>query len=502
MGRFRVGLQVISNLSKKLFDFMLNRMEHKMKILYAVSEAYPFAMSGGLADVAGALPKALRKRLVGCRVVLPLYESVPQELREKMQFVTSITVPVAWRRQYCGVFEAHHEGVIYYLLDNQYYFKRKGFYGHYDDAERFAFFSRAVLEIIPVIGFTPDIIHCNDWQTSLIPVYLDLFYRNNELHRNIKTVFTIHNIQYQGKYGYELVNDVLGLPDEASHIVDYDKCINLMKGAIECSDRVTTVSPSYANEILNPWFSYGLDGILKERQEKLCGIINGIDTDVYNPETDKIIYENYSAEDFSKKSVNKQELQKEMGLPQRADVPVIAIVSRLVNHKGLDLVKYVFEQLVSLDVQFVILGSGEWQYETFFHSMTLSHPDKVAQRLGFIPDMAHKIYAGADMLLMPSKNEPCGLSQMVALRYGTIPIVRETGGLQDTISDSGDGIGNGFTFKSYNANDMARAIERALEGFRNKKGWNILIKRALECENSWGKSANEYIKLYKKILGK
>jgi len=473
-----------------------------MKILYATSEAHPFAMSGGLADVAGALPKALRKRLVGCRVVLPLYESVPQELREKMQFVTSITVPVAWRRQYCGIFEVHHEGVIYYLLDNQYYFKRKGMYGHYDDAERFAFFSRAVLEMIPVIGFTPDIIHCNDWQTALIPVYLNLFYRGSELHHNIKTVFTIHNIQYQGKYGYELVNDVIGIPEQLADVVDYDKCVNYMKGAIECSDRITTVSSTYSREILDPWFSYGLDGILRDHQDKLCGIVNGIDTDIYNPQTDQMIFENYSSEDFTKKSVNKQELQKLMGLPQRSDVPIIGIVSRLVSQKGLDLVKYVFEQLVSQDVQFVILGSGEWQFETFFHSMSLSHPEKVAFRIGFVPDLAHKIYAGADMFLMPSKSEPCGLSQMVALVYGTIPIVRETGGLGDTISDSGDGVGNGFTFKSYNANDMAYAIQRALEGFKNKEGWNILVKRAMECDNSWGKSANAYIRLYKQVLGK
>ena len=473
-----------------------------MKILYATSEAHPFAMSGGLADVAGALPKALRKRLVGCRVVLPLYESVPQELREKMQFVTSITVPVAWRRQYCGIFEVHHEGVIYYLLDNQYYFKRKGMYGHYDDAERFAFFSRAVLEMIPVIGFTPDIIHCNDWQTALIPVYLNLFYRGSELHHNIKTVFTIHNIQYQGKYGYELVNDVIGIPEQLADVVDYDKCVNYMKGAIECSDRITTVSSTYSREILDPWFSYGLDGILRDHQDKLCGIVNGIDTDIYNPQTDQMIFENYSAEDFTKKSENKQELQKIMGLPQRSDVPIIGIVSRLVSQKGLDLVKYVFEQLVSQDVQFVILGSGEWQFETFFHSMSLSHPEKVAFRIGFVPDLAHKIYAGADMFLMPSKSEPCGLSQMVALVYGTIPIVRETGGLGDTISDSGDGVGNGFTFKSYNANDMAYAIQRALEGFKNKEGWNILVKRAMECDNSWGKSANAYIRLYKQVLGK
>lgn len=473
-----------------------------MKVLYATSEAYPYAMSGGLADVAGALPKALRKRLVGCRVVLPLYEGISDELRANMQFITSITVPVAWRRQYCGIFEAKHDGVIYYLLDNQYYFKRGGLYGHYDDAERFAFFSRAVLEMIPHIGFTPDIIHCNDWQTALIPVFLDTLYRMVDQYKNIKTVFTIHNIQYQGKYGTELIGDVLGLPSESANLVEYDNCVNLMKGAIECADRVTTVSPTYAEEIKDPWFAHGLDGIIRERSFKLSGIVNGIDTDVYNPATDIHLWENYSLEDISGKLTNKRELQKMFGLPQRDDVPIIGMVSRLVTHKGLDLVKFVFDSIIAQDVQVVILGSGEWEFETYFHSQMQAHPDKVALKLGFIPDLAHKIYAGADIFLMPSKSEPCGLAQMIALRYGTIPIVRETGGLKDTVSDSGDNEGNGFTFRSYNAHDMAHTVYRAVEGYKNRKGWEILKKRAMACDNSWGKSANAYIKMYKEILGK
>ena len=473
-----------------------------MKVLYATSEAYPYAMSGGLADVAGALPKALRKRLIGCRVVLPLYDNISEELKANMQFITSITVPVAWRRQYCGIFEAKHDGVIYYLIDNQYYFKRTGLYGHYDDAERFAFFSRAVLEMIPHIDFVPDIIHCNDWQTAMIPVFLDTLYRMVDPYKNIKTVFTIHNIQYQGKYGLELINDVLGLPDEYAHIVEYDRCVNIMKGAIECADRVTTVSQTYADEIKDPWFSHGLDQIIRDREFKLCGIVNGIDVDVYNPENDGHLWANYSKDDLSKKAINKQELQRLCGLPERADVPIIGMVTRLVTHKGLDLVKFVFDSLISHDVQFVILGSGEWEFETYFHNMMAAHPDKVALKLGFIPDLAHKIYAGADMFLMPSKSEPCGLAQMIALRYGTIPIVRETGGLKDTVSDSGDNQGNGFTFKSYNAHDMARSVERAIEGYHNAEGWSTLVKRAMECDNSWGKSASAYIKLYKEILGK
>ena len=471
-----------------------------MKVLFASSEAYPFAMSGGLADVSGALPKALRKRLVGCRVVMPLYGCVSEEMRSKMNFLCSITVPVSWRRQYCGIFEAHVDGVIYYLLDNQYYFKRDGLYGHYDDAERFAFFSRAVLEIIPHIDFKPDVIHCNDWQTALVPVYLNAFYRWDETFKNIKTVFTIHNIQYQGKYGHELTGDVLGLPPECESLLDYDGCINFMKCAIQCADKVTTVSPTYAREILDPYYSHGLDGILREFTFKLTGIVNGIDYDVYNPEKDGLIYRGYNADDMSGKAFNKQSLQSELGLPQKPGVPVIGIVSRLVKHKGFDLVKCVFEELLRADLQFAILGSGEWEFETFFHRMAERYPDKVGLKLGFNPQLAHRIYAGADMFLMPSQSKPCGLAQMVALRYGTVPIVRETGGLSDTISDSGDGQGNGFTFQSYNAHDMENAVWRALAGYSDANGWNTLKKRGMECDNSWSRSANAYIKLYKEIV--
>ncbi len=470
-----------------------------MKVLYASSEAYPFAMSGGLADVAGSLPKALRRRLVGCRVVMPLYSSIPDELRANMNFITHITVPVAWRRQYCGIFEARVDGVIYYLLDNQYYFKRDGLYGYYDDAERFAFFSRAVLEILPHINFKPDVIHCNDWQTAMTPVYLDRFYVHDPFYTDIKTVLTIHNIQYQGKYGRELLEDVLGVSGDDARPLEYDDCVNLLKGGIECADRVTTVSPTYAGEILSPEYSHGLDGILRARAFKLSGIINGIDTDVYNPETDKNIFENYNVDTIEKKVINKQKLQERMGLPVREDVPVIGIVSRLVGHKGLDLVKCVFEELLCEDLQFCILGSGEWEFENFFYEMSKKYPEKVALKLGFVPELARKIYAGADLFLMPSKSEPCGLSQLIALRYGTIPIVRETGGLNDTIKDSGDNVGNGFTFKTYNAHDMMNSVRRALGAYKNKEGFKILARRAMECDNSWGKSANDYIKLYKSI---
>lgn len=473
-----------------------------MKVLYVTSEALPFMASGGLGDVAGSLPQSLRKRLVGCRVVMPLYGTIKQELKDKMTFVTSISVPVSWRRQYCGVFQAKHEGVIYYLIDNQYYFKRDTIYGHFDDAERFTFFSRAALEILPHIDFKPDVIHCNDWQTSMTPVFYSTMYSQDPWYQGIKTVLTIHNIQYQGTYGLELVNEVLGLKAEDTALVEYDGDANFMKGAIECVDKITTVSPSYANEILDPWYSHGLDTILKAREWKLQGILNGIDTKNYDPETDTCIEKNYTVKDVKKgKAANKKALQHTMGLPERKDVPVIGIVTRLVSHKGLDLIEGVLEEILSTkDVQFVVLGSGEWKYESFFTQMNNKYPDKLAVRIGFVPSLARKIYAGCDLFLMPSKSEPCGLSQMVSLRYGTVPIVRETGGLRDSISDCGDGEGNGFTFKTYNAHDMLDAINRSLDLYYDSKNWDKLVTRAIECDCSWGKSANEYIKMYKQII--
>ena len=473
-----------------------------MKVLYVASEALPFMASGGLGDVAGSLPQALRKRLVGCRVVMPLYDTIKQELKDKMTFVTNISVPVAWRRQYCGIFQAKHEGVIYYFIDNQYYFKRDTIYGHYDDAERFTFFARAVLEILPVVDFKPDIIHCNDWQSALTPVFYTTLYSKDPWYQGIKTVFTIHNIQYQGTYGMELVGDVIGLNPADTSVVEYDGDVNFMKGAIECADKVTTVSPSYAGEILDPWYSHGLDTILRERQWKLQGILNGIDVGNYDPETDKAIAKNYTVENVKAgKAENKKDLQRTMGLPEKPDTPIIGLVSRLVSHKGLDLIKGILDELLyTTDVQVAVLGSGDWQYENFFKEMQAKYPDKLAVTIGFIPALSRKVYAGADLFLMPSKSEPCGLSQMIALRYGTVPIVRETGGLRDSITDSGDGQGNGFTFKTYNAHDMLGAIRRGLDAYWNKDNWDVLVDRAMNCDLSWGKSANEYIKMYKEVL--
>ena len=474
-----------------------------MKILYAASEALPFIASGGLADVAGSLPKALRNQRQACRVVLPLYSDIKQELRSQLKFITELYVPLAWRNQYCGVFEANVGGVIYYLLDNEYYFARKGIYGFYDDAERFAFFSKAVLEMLHYVDFAPDIIHCNDWQTALVPVYLNVFYRNIEKFRNIRTVFTIHNIQYQGKYGMELLGDVLGLPKDCGHILEYGKCLNMMKGAIEEADAVSTVSPTYANEILDPWYSHGLHGILQQRQYKLRGILNGIDYTVYDPASDPKIVKNYTAKTaVTDKVENKREIQREMGLDVGDDRMLIGVVTRLVAHKGIDLIKYIFEQILENDMNIAILGSGDYLYEEFFRSMQARYPGRVGVRIGFIPDLARKMYAGCDVFLMPSKSEPCGLAQMVAAHYGTIPVVRETGGLKDSIVDidAPEG-GNGYTFKSYNAHDMLGALLRAKGLYYNKEYWNKAVVRAMQSDFSWNRSAREYVSMYQQITG-
>lgn len=458
-----------------------------MKVLYATSEAIPLIASGGLADVAGALPKAIRNRKIACRVVLPLYQDIKEEYRSKFKYIANFYVDVSWRRQYCGVFEYNHNGVIYYLLDNEYYFKRPGLYGYYDDAERFAFFSRAILEMLRYIDYKPDIIHANDWQTALVSVYYKLFYQYQEGYDNIRNIFTIHNIQYQGKYGLDILEPVLGIPKSQLSLVENDGCVNLMKGAIQVADKVTTVSPSYAEEILTSWYSHGLDSILNANRYKLCGILNGIDTGRFDPETDEEIYENFSASDLSGKKANKEALLEELGLSDDGS-PVLSMVTRLVEHKGVDLVRAVFDDIIAEGYKVVILGSGDKEYEDFFSAMKGRYPDRVALVLGFIPALAKKIYAASDMFLMPSKSEPCGLAQMISLRYGTIPIVRETGGLRDSIFDCGSLSGNGFTFKSYNAYDMLDAIRRAKYLYYDKPNWEGLMRHAIGCDNSWKKS--------------
>lgn len=465
-----------------------------MKVLYAASEATPFAKSGGLADVAGSLPKALVKDGVDARVIMPLYGDL--KMRDRLTYVTNFSVPVGWRSQYCGLFTAEYNGVTYYFLDNEYYFKRKGLYGFYDDGERFAFFARAVLETLFYTDFAPDIINCNDWQTALVPVYLNLYYRHLDKFNRIKTIFTIHNIAYQGKYGTDILEDTCGIGVRDQHIVEYDGCANFMKGAIEEADKVTTVSPTYANEILDPWFSYGLDNLLRDKRYKLCGILNGIDMEGNNPASDPVIAANYDAGSFLEgKAVCKKALIDKFNLDNDGS-PIYGMVSRLVGMKGFDLVQNIADQLVEKGIQLVILGTGESQYEAFFSDLAARHPGRVGTFIGFDSKLAQQIYAGADVFVMPSRSEPCGLAQMVACRYGTPPIIRETGGLRDSIKDSTKGVGNGFTFPDYSAHQLLDACERAKASYDNKEVWNALVKYAMECDFSWDVSAKSYEGLY------
>ncbi|MGN1077643.1 MAG: glycogen synthase, partial [Candidatus Gallimonas sp.] len=433
------------------------------------------------------------------RVILPLYQDVKKEYRKDFRFIGNIFVPLSWRNQYCGIFEYVANNVTFYFVDNEYYFKRPGCYGYYDDGERFAFFCRSVMEILSFLNFYPDILHCHDWQAALAAIYLKTIYCFRPEYQFIKAVFTIHNIEYQGQYSLDILEDLFGISNRYRYLVEYDHCINLMKGAIECCERFTTVSPSYAGEIKDPYYSHGLDAIIRRNEFKLCGILNGIDPDYYNPETDKSLFANYSAEDPANKAVCKEELQRMLNLPVKPDTPVLAMITRLVSHKGLDLVKEVIEQVLRQDVQFVLLGTGDSQYENYFTDLARRYQGKVVSVISFNSDLSRKIYSGADLFLMPSKSEPCGLSQMIASRYGAIAIVRETGGLRDSITPYGAG-GNGFTFRDYNAYDMLYVIGEAIGTYQNKEEWKKLVKRAMTTDFSWAVSAKYYEGLYLGML--
>lgn len=472
-----------------------------MNILFAASEAVPYAASGGLADVVGSLPKEICAKGHDCRIVIPLYKAIGKELRDEMTLITTITVDVSWRKQYCGIYTAEKNGITYYFIDNEYYFARDGLYGFYDDCERFVFFSRAVLEMLRHIDFKPDIINANDWQTALIPVYYNVYYKYQQGYDQIKNIFTIHNIEYQGRYGKEVLNELMGIPLYHANLLEYDGYINMMKGAIETADMITTVSPSYAWEILDPWFAHGLDRILVTKQYKLKGILNGIDYNVFNPEKDKQIAVPYSAKNIEGKTACKNALIKGLGL-DAGDEPIIGIVTRFVGHKGIDLIRCVIEEIVHIGFKFAVLGSGEKIYEDFFCEMAARHPGRISVNIGFIPELSRQIYAGADMFLMPSQSEPCGLAQMISMRYGTVPIVRETGGLRDSVRDNGGENGNGFTFKIYNANDMLDAVKRAKKCYDDQQEWSELVERAMKCDYSWAASADLYIETYNEILSK
>ena len=476
----------------------------KKSILFVGAEVMPFAATGGLGDVLGSLPTALAAKGVDVRVVMPLYSAVGAKYRAEMKKEAEFDVYLAWRRQYCGVYSLIKDKVTYYFIDNEYYFAREALYGQYDDGERYAYFCSAVLEMLPQVGFFPDILHAHDWQAALSVVYLNCLYRCRPGYGSIRTVFTIHNIEYQGKYDFSILGDVFALGENEHTLMENDGCINLMKAAVECADRVSTVSPRYAEEILTPEYAHGLDGILRRNRAKLSGILNGIDYVYYDPRHDKGIAKTFTARSLHNKAQNKLALQRETGLPEREDVPLLAVISRLASHKGLDLITACIARIVAEnDVQLVVLGKGEAGYEFFFTDLQQRFPDKVRALITYDRDLSKRIYAATDIFLMPSKSEPCGLSQMIASRYGAIPVVRETGGLYDSIKPYWveDGVlhGNGFTFANYSAEELAERTEAALAVWRDPEARKRLLTRILKTDFSWSASAERYLELYRTL---
>ena len=477
-----------------------------MKVLFAASEAHPFIKTGGLGDVMGALPKSLAKLGVDVRVVIPKYKNIKDELKQKLQFVKWFTVSVGWRNQYCGIFQYQYKGVTYYFIDNEYYFNRDGLYGYFDDGERFAFFNRAVLEFIKQIDWQPDLINCNDWQTGMVPVLLNLEYKKDEFYSKIKTVFSIHNLLFKGSFSPKVLPELFGYDymPLVNGSVELDGSVSFLKGGLNYCDQITTVSNTYAEEIKTPQYGEGLDGFLRSKSYYLMGIVNGIDYEEFNPQDDKLIFKNFNINSIDNKVQNKLSLQRELGLPQKKDTPMIGLISRLTHQKGCDLIVNMIDRLLQRDIQLVILGTGDYWYEETFKNLQYRYPDKVSANIKFDNTLAHKIYAATDMFLMPSLFEPCGLGQLIALRYGSIPIVRETGGLKDTISpyNKYNGVGNGFGFKNFNSNELMQIIEYALTIYNDKNAWNNIIRQAMNSDNSWEKSAMQYKWLYEGVVNR
>lgn len=474
------------------------------KILFVSSEAVPYIKTGGLADVVGSLPKYFDRNEYDVRVMLPKYACMDAAFLPNLRFVCHFYVNLNWRKQYVGILESEYRGIHYYFVDNEFYFAGSSPYNNiYEDVEKFAYFSKAVLASLPYIDYAPDVIHCHDWQTGLVPVYLHTAFGDDNFYAGIKTVFSIHNLKFQGRWSIREVIDITGLPEQIfndKELESYGEA-NYLKGGVVYADAVTTVSPSYANEITTQEGGEGLHGLMNSRRNVLHGILNGIDYDEFNPQTDPYIESNFSSKSvLSGKKANKVALQKELGLPVRESAFVIGIVSRLTEQKGFDLVSYIMDDLVSqLDVQIVILGTGESKFENVFHHFHSQYPDKVSAYIGYSEEKAHKIYASADAFLMPSLFEPCGLSQMMSMRYGTIPIVRETGGLKDTVQayNEYENTGTGFSFCNFNADDMKYVVEYAYHVFRDeRKAWEDMMQRAMAQDFSWNKSAGEYEKLY------
>jgi starch synthase len=482
--------------------------EEKMNILFAASEAVPFIKSGGLADVIGSLPEALKHQNIDVRVILPKYGDIPHHFRERMETSKTFSVYLGWRNQYCGIQEIEMNGIHYYFVDNEFYFSRNGLYGYDDDAERFIYFSRAVLEALPHLDFKPDIIHCHDWQTGLIPYLLRRIYSVHPFYQSVKTVYTIHNLRYQGRFNRHLMQDLLDVGDEeftAEGGLEYYGDGNCMKAALTHADRITTVSPTYAEEIQTGFYGEGLDGVLRERSWNgdLTGILNGLDNELYDPMKDPNLAETFR-NSLPKKRKNKAALQAELGLTVDERIPLIGIVSRLVDQKGFDLIQAVMDDILALPLQLVVLGTGDGRFEHLFKDKAYWHPDKVSAHITFHDGLARKIYAASDLFLMPSLFEPCGLGQLIAFRYRAVPIIRETGGLKDTVTpfDAAAGEGTGFTFYEYNAHEMLYAIKRALKCYSDGEAWNAIIRNISKTDFGWDQSAKQYVSLYKQVLGR
>lgn len=476
-----------------------------MKVLFVTSEVKPFSKTGGLADVAFELPKALRQAGVDVRIITPKYEDIPEVYKSQMINLATFGVPVGWRNQYCGLQYLKYEDIPVYFIDNEYYFKRNGCYGYYDDGERFAFFDRAVMEAVTHMDdFYPDVIHCNDWQTGVIPVYLrDVYYDRPEFRRST-CVFTIHNLKFQGIYSPSVLEDLLGLnmgycTDEKLKLRDG---VSFLKAGIVYADKITTVSETYSKEIQMAYYGEGIDRVLAEKSYKLCGITNGIDYTVNNPLKNTDLVRNYSLRSIGRKVENKLALQRELGLPENPDVPMIAMITRMDKQKGLDLVTCVMEDILKMDIQFVILGKGDRAYEDFFDYYGSAYPGKISAVIGFDSALASRIYAGADMFLMPSMFEPCGLSQIISMAYGTVPVVRETGGLKDTIQPYNEytGEGNGFSFANFNAHEMLYTLRYALAQYENKEKWLNIVSNAMKTKIDWKKQSAKYLWLYKELV--
>ncbi|TBL68549.1 glycogen synthase GlgA [Paenibacillus thalictri] len=475
-----------------------------MKILFAASEAVPFIKTGGLADVIGSLPKELAKLGADVYVILPKYGDIPSQYTEQMETVAEFQIELGWRTLYCGIQSLRYEGTTFYFIDNEFYYRRQGCYGYGDDAERFAFYCKAVLESLQHIDLLPDIIHCHDWQAGMIPVLLKAHYSWQEPYRHIKTMFTIHNLKYQGVFGKEQLKDFFSLGDEhfTGTALEIHGGASFLKGGLNYSDVMTTVSPSYAEEIQTPYYGENMDSLLRSQSHRLHGIVNGIDYQEWDPMTDVHIEVNYR-DSFSKKLQNKMKLQERLGLPVNKQVPLIALVTRLVDQKGLDLIDGVIHQLLSIDAQWVILGTGESKFEQMFRWAASSFPEKVSANILFDEALAHQIYAGSDLFLMPSKFEPCGIGQMIAMRYRSVPIVRETGGLRDTVQAYNEetGEGTGFSFAYYNAHDMLHTVYRAVAYYQDADLWTAILNNIKKKDFSWRKSASAYMALYEQTTG-